>query len=112
MEELEWATGMDVTGGKQFELNVFDRDRLRDRMVRPPLFAHLPCILFWCLLSQCSSRDKRVLHSWMLEVETHSRGHCLALSTQCRRGRGLTGHFWHAERCCIRQGHRGVGGAV
>ena len=59
VEELEWATGMDVTGGKEFELNVFDRDRLRDCMVRPPLFAHMPCILFWCLLLQCSSRDKQ-----------------------------------------------------
>jgi hypothetical protein len=74
VEELEWATGMDVTGGKEFELNVFDRDRLKDRMVRPPPFAHMPCILFWCLLLLFSSRDKQVLHSWLLEEEAHNRG--------------------------------------
>jgi len=34
IEELEWATGVDVTGGKEYELNVFDRDRLKERMVR------------------------------------------------------------------------------
>ncbi|CAK0743333.1 hypothetical protein CVIRNUC_001462 [Coccomyxa viridis] len=32
IEELEWATGMDVTGGKEVEVNTFDRDRLKDRM--------------------------------------------------------------------------------
>ncbi len=74
VEELEWATGMDVTGGKEFELNVFDRDRLRDRMARPPLFAYLPCIFLQCLLLQCSSRDKQVLHSQMLIVDVYDRG--------------------------------------
>ena len=62
VEELEWATGMDVTGGKEFELNVFDRDRLRDRMVRHPLSAHLPCILFWCLLLQRSKTNESCIH--------------------------------------------------
>lgn len=29
--ELEWATGgMDVTGGKEVEINIFSRDRLED----------------------------------------------------------------------------------
>ena len=28
----------------------------------------------------------------MLEVEAHNRGHCLALSTRYKQGRGLTGH--------------------
>ena len=36
VEELKWATGMDVTGGKEVEVNTFDRDRLKDRMVRAP----------------------------------------------------------------------------
>lgn len=35
VEELEWATGgLDVTAGKQVEINVFNRDRLEDRKVR------------------------------------------------------------------------------
>ena len=35
VEELEWATGgLDVTGGKQVEINVFSRERLEDRKVR------------------------------------------------------------------------------
>ncbi len=36
VEELEWATGgMDITGGKHVEINIFSRERLEERKVLP-----------------------------------------------------------------------------
>ena len=73
VEELEWATGgMDVTGGKHVEINIFSRERLEERKVMPslPVLFHLgplqQGILNWLALAVPVDFVKTLMDWWTL----------------------------------------------